>query len=173
MNDQRDEALRLAKEAGLSCNDYGQIYASGSGAVLIEDIVDLIALARASAAPQEPVTWGDFGYFPEDRVAELEEHLTQAIMGRQFHYERAEKAESLVAELTIERDQLIRSLTAADEDCRRADDALADARDKALEEAAQVAELELMAWGPGAAYSNQSIESAAKAIRALRTNSEK
>jgi hypothetical protein len=55
MNDAREEALRLAKEAGLSCNDYGQIYATGSGAVLIEDIVALIALARASAAPQEPV----------------------------------------------------------------------------------------------------------------------
>jgi hypothetical protein len=42
------------------------------------------------------------------RIAELEEHLTQAIMGRQFHYERAEKAEV----------------------------ALADARNSALEEAA-------------------------------------
>jgi cell wall-associated NlpC family hydrolase len=51
MSDARDEALRLAKEAGLSCNDYGQIYATGSGAVLIEDIASLIALARASAAP--------------------------------------------------------------------------------------------------------------------------
>ena len=42
----------------------------------------------------------------------------------------------------------------------------ADTRAKALEEAAKICELELMAWGPGAAYSNQSIESAAAAIRA-------
>ena len=46
----KEEALRLAREAGLSVNDYGQVYATGSGAVLWEDLVRLIALARASQA---------------------------------------------------------------------------------------------------------------------------
>ena len=49
----KEEALRLAREAGLSVNDYGQVYATGSGAVLWEDLVRLIALARASQAQPE------------------------------------------------------------------------------------------------------------------------
>ena len=49
----KDEALRLARKTGLSVNDYGQVYATGSGAVLLEDLVRLIALARASQAQPE------------------------------------------------------------------------------------------------------------------------
>ena len=51
----KEEALRLARETGLSVNDYGQVYATGSGAVLWEDLVRLIALARASKAQPEPL----------------------------------------------------------------------------------------------------------------------
>ena len=47
--DQRDEALRLAKEA-----EFIQEY-SGRFVCHLPDVERLIALARASAAPQEPV----------------------------------------------------------------------------------------------------------------------
>ena len=62
----KEEALRLARKTGLSVNDYGQVYATGSGAVLWEDLVRLIALARASQAqpPAEPKTILERAYEP-------------------------------------------------------------------------------------------------------------
>jgi hypothetical protein len=66
MNDQRAEALRLAKEAGLhEIFDMRQReYGSQNAAIyFLASVERLIALARASAAPQEPVVkeWRDLG----------------------------------------------------------------------------------------------------------------
>jgi hypothetical protein len=57
------------------------------------------------AAPQPQAPGATSDDVRDRRIAELEEHLTQAIMGRQFHYERAEKAEAALADAAIQRDK--------------------------------------------------------------------
>ena len=74
ITDQRDEALRLAKEAGIYTNDTLPMR------IDCERLARLIALARASAAPQEPVgcvlRWKDGVFDPDQFVPGKSKPLT-------------------------------------------------------------------------------------------------
>jgi hypothetical protein len=117
MNDQREEALRLAKEAGLEQGASGVFYSTR------QDIERLIALARASAAPQEPVAkvveqsngfreitplysylppTGTLLYAaPQPQAAALQERLDAEIRQSSIDYdELLSQAAALQAELT-------------------------------------------------------------------------
>ena len=188
---ERDEALRLAKEAGFTANrddgDTWNFFGSEQNAIR------LIALARATAAPQEPepdpsdeLAWykwahkelgrrntklaeENFQYWQKERDAAPQPQAPSSDDVRDFA--------GLAACATCGQD-----MTGSDAaEITRLQAALADARDKALRDAVRVLndmeDSAIQKYGPShTQYEEGEMDAIGKcafAIRALRTTSEK